>query len=153
MSDSLDLLNHWLEQRRRKCSFPLPDDAQPIHIALVSSGEKYLPEFLKGLYVLERAMVEKGLDPAAFTIDKHPVNSGAPYIQEIYVYNYTISFHEHSYSVRKEGDMAFLAYFSTLILSEEHDELEDANAQSHSFFQRLMGWLEADAFRPSLKPD
>jgi hypothetical protein len=98
-------------------------------------------------------MLEKGLNPSDFSIEKYltiiPAFRGVP--QNIY--EYQITFHNHSYAVRRVNDMDFLAYFSTLCLSEEHDDTEEPHMSSRSFFSKLIGWLEADAFASPEKSD
>jgi len=144
MRESLDLLNQWLNEKKKEGKFLTLAGAKPVLITTISNDDPFTPECLQGLYVLEQALLEKGVDAGAYSVMKYRIGPGATYPgaanSNITVYGYKIVFDDDSYKVRRESDMDFLAYFSTLLLSDEEEAEEKP-----SLLKRLTSWLKGKA--------
>jgi len=144
MQESLDLLDQWLEQKQLKDPGFRPG-AKPVLITTVSSAEPFEPNCLRGLAILEEAMLENGQDAGAFSIMKYNVGAGASYPgaadTNIHFYGYKIIFNDDSYRIRRKGDMDLLAYFSTLILGDDEEEAQ----KKPSLLGKVAGWFKGKA--------
>jgi len=103
-------------------SFSQCEEAAAVAIILHSSVGAFSDEFMHKLPSVERAMVERGLDPSDFVISKDRASPSAPFGTGPFFYQYTVSFGEASFTVTEPTDVRFLDYFYQRCISEEEEE-------------------------------
>jgi hypothetical protein len=119
------------------------------HIKLQSSVGDFNPEFVKELPALEKAMRERGLDPAAFVIARNMAQS--TYLPIAFrpdgnLLEYTVFVKDRSFTVTQPNDMRFLEYFYELCVAPGHkhdpgSKLHPAEQKLESLFARAAHWL------------
>ena len=119
------------------------------HIKLQSSVGDFGEAFLQRLPALERAMIDHGIDPAAFVIARNLAQS--PHLPVAYqpdgnMLEYTVFVKGRSFTVTQPNDQAFLKYFYDLCVAQEHKDAPHSLAQAvHSGerkLEALIGRLE-----------
>ncbi len=122
------------------------------HITLQSSCGDFDPAFLKRLPALERAMIDRGLDPADFIISKSEAQVTRltiAYRPTGHPTDYTVFVKGRSFTVTQQDDMSFLRYFYALCLHEpkgddphslEH-KLQAPSRSMLAFIDRIGRWL------------
>jgi hypothetical protein len=123
------------------------------HIKLQSSYGNFDSGFRKQLQALEKAMIDQGLDPAAFVISKDAARvprlpiafrpTGHPA-------EYTVHVKDRSFTVAQPNDLSFLDYFYSLCVPPKAKE-DDSNSHAHllhaeekklaAFIERLEAWF------------
>ncbi len=116
-----------------------------MQIKLQSGFGSFSPEFERGIAVIEREMIARGLDPSMFVISKdyaasshnRPIGAGHR------SYDYTVFIGDEHFTVTMPDDMRFLAYFAKRCLSAADDET-DATAttpQPPGMLARIANWF------------
>jgi hypothetical protein len=93
-----------------------------VGITLQSSVGGFSREFMRKLPLVERAMVEHGLEPDAFVISKDTATTPTARFIGPFFYEYTVSFGEASFTVTEPNDIRFLDYFHQRCISEEEEQ-------------------------------
>ena len=91
-------------------------------IILQSSVGGFSDEFMRKLPSVERAMVDRGLEPSDFVISKDQASPSVPFGTGAFFHQYTVSFGEASFTVTEPTDVGFLDYFYQRCISEEEEE-------------------------------
>jgi hypothetical protein len=115
-----------------------------VAITLQSSVGGFSDEFMRKLPGVERAMVDRGLDPSDFVISKDRASPSLPLATGAFFHQYTVSFGEASFTVTEPTDVGFLDYFYQRCISEEEDETKPLQAPRHKppgLVSRLLHWM------------
>jgi hypothetical protein len=93
-----------------------------VGITLQSSVGGFSSEFMRRLPLLERAMLEHGLEPAAFVISKDRATPSSLHVVGAFFFEYTVYVGEESFTVTEPNDMTFLEFFYKRCIAEEEQE-------------------------------
>ena len=113
-------------------------------IILQSSVGGFSDEFIRKLPSVERAMVERGLDPSDFVISKDPASPSVPFGTGAFFFQYTVSFGEASFTVTEPTDVRFLDYFYQRCISEEEEEtkpMPTLRRRPPGLVSRFLHWM------------
>lgn len=113
-------------------------------IILQSSVGGFSEEFKRRLPLVERAMIERGLDPSEFIISKDRASPSSLYITGPFFYEYTVSFGEACFTVTEPTDIRFLDYFHQRCIAEEEEDdkpLPNIRHSSPGLIGRLLRWM------------
>ncbi len=91
-------------------------------IILQSSVGRFSDKFMRKLPDVERAMIDRGLDPSDFVISKDRASPSVRFGTGPFFHQYTVSFGEASFTVTEPTDARFLDYFHQRCISEEMEE-------------------------------
>lgn len=115
---------------------------QAPHIRLQSSCGDFDPDFLKRLPALEKAMIDRGIDPASFIISKDQAQVTrltVAYRPGGHPIDYTVFVDGRSFTVTHPNDMSFLRYFYSLCVNDDAtDELQRRLTRPNF----VMAWLD-----------
>jgi hypothetical protein len=97
------------------------------------------PEFVGQLSMIARALLEAGLDPAAFTITKHGAQADSPEIGA-FQYDYTVSTGEEQFCVTAPNDPRFL---DDLLARLHHSAAahQAGEPPAQGLFARVARWM------------
>jgi hypothetical protein len=115
-----------------------------VAIILQSSVGGFSDEFMRKLPLVERAMVDRGVDPSDFVISKDLALPSTLYATGRFFYQYTVSFGEASFTVTEPTDVRFLDYFYQRCVSEEDEEtkpLPTLRRKSPGLVSRFLHWM------------
>ncbi len=113
-------------------------------IILQSSVGGFSDEFMHKLPLVERAMIERGLEPSAFMISKDRASPSSLYVAEPFFYEYTVSFGEARFTVTEPTDARFLDYFHQRCMSDEEEQirpLPTPQRKPPGMISRLLRWM------------
>jgi hypothetical protein len=125
-------------------SFATCKEAAAVAIILQSSVGGFSDEFMRKLPGVERAMVERGLDPSDFVISKDPASPSVPFGTGAFFFQYTVSFGEASFTVTEPTDVRFLDYFYQRCISEEEEEtkpMPTLRRRPPGLVSRFLHWM------------
>lgn len=125
---------------------------QGAHITLQSSCGDFHPDFLKRLPALEKAMIERGIDPSGYVIAKdasHAMRMTILFRPTGHPIDYTVNVDGRSFTVTYQNDMSFLRYFYALCVGD--DMIGEASAKAgarpgepsalRAWIGRAVGWF------------
>jgi hypothetical protein len=119
-------------------------EAAAVAIILQSSVGGFSDEFMRKLPAVERAMIERGLDPSDFVISKDRASPSVPFGTGLFFHQYTVSFGEASFTVTEPTDARFLDYFYQRCISEEEEETKPLPALRRGppgLVSRFLHWM------------
>jgi hypothetical protein len=111
------------------------------HITLQSSCGDFDPDFLKRLPALEKAMIDRGIDPSSFIVAKN--SSQATRLTILFrptghPIDYTVFVNGRSFTVTYQNDMSFLRYFYALCVG---DDISDETRGQPDRPNKLKAWI------------
>ncbi len=115
-----------------------------MEIILQSSVGGFSDEFMRKLALVERAMIERGLDPSDFVISKDRASPSVPFGVGPFFHQYTVSFGEASFMVTEPTDARFLDYFYQRCISDEEEEskpLPKPRRRPPGLVSRFLHWM------------
>ena len=116
-------------------------------IGLQTTVSPFDDSFIKFLPVVEKAMIEHGLDPRDFTIAKDAAQFNSyPGLRQRF-HSYTVFVRGQSFTVTQPTDSAFLKYFYDRCVAPE----ETAPSPEHKLqgiIGRLLHWLNQPVTGP-----
>ena len=111
-------------------------------IILQSSVGGFSDEFMRKLPSVERAMIDRGLDPSDFVIAKDRAMPSVPFGTGPFFHQYTVSFGEASFTVTEPTDARFLDYFYQRCISAEEEEPKPTPRRRPSgLVSRFLHWM------------
>jgi hypothetical protein len=113
-------------------------------ITLQTSVGGFSPEFMRKLPLVERDMVEHGLEPSTFVISKDRATPSSLHVLGFFFYEYTVFVGEESFTVTEPNDMAFLTFFHQRCIAEEDEETSPLPALAHrppGPIRRFLRWM------------
>jgi hypothetical protein len=121
----------------------LRSDEAAVAIILQSSVGGFSDEFMRKLPLVERAMIERGLEPSDFVISKDRAAPSSLYAMDPFFYEYTVSFGEARFTVTEPTDIRFLDYFYQRCISDEEETkpLPTLRRRPPDMISRLLRWM------------
>jgi hypothetical protein len=120
-------------------------EAAAVTIILQSSVGGFSDEFMRKLPLVERAMIERGLEPSDFVISKDRATPSSLYAMGPFFYEYTVSFGEARFTVTEPTDDRFLDYFYQRCISEDQEEtakpLPTLRRRPPGMIGRFLRWM------------
>ncbi len=109
-------------------------------ITLQSTVGGFDAAFRRRLPLLERAIVDHGLDPAEFVFSKDFATPATlPFVGPCF-YDYTVFVGDEHFTVTEPNDSRFLDYFHKRVIAAEADAPEEPR-RSDGWMSRLSRWM------------
>jgi hypothetical protein len=86
---------------------------------ILQSTVGFSAEFMQQLPLLEKAMIEHGLEPSKFVISKDLATPSTRHVITTFFYDYTVFVDGEHFTLTEPNDMVFLDYFIKLCTAED----------------------------------